>query len=238
MTGFFAFSSVLTSFGLLSAIVMGFQGSGYHLMVALFSAVAGVSLHCLVFGIFTGAGKDTRELSEDLKLSREYFEKIKVFRKTNFPKALYAILLLMAAIFLGGAVTVRPSPTLGLVHGLFSSAAVLYNLYVFFFETKSIRENARLLGEVNRLAGSVASGVERKTIDPEIDLEPVQPLEWNQHVRAFGKFLIFLGANLFLPFIYMHYIMGMDYIPFWPFLVSAIALVGCGYVLKTRYSFS
>ncbi len=236
MTGFFAIASVLTSFGLVSAIVMGFQGSGYHLMVALFSAVAAVSLHCLVFGIFTGAGKDTRELSEDLSLGREYFEKIKVFRKTNFPKALYAILLLMAAIFLGGAVTVKPGHLLGLVHGLFSTATVIYNLYVFYFETVSIRENARLLGEVNRIAGHVSTGVERKTVDPEIDLEPVQPLEWNQHVRAFGKFLIFLGVNLFLPFIYMHYIMGMDYIPFWPFLLAAIGLILSGYTLKTRYS--
>lgn len=205
-------------------------------MVALFSAVAAVSLHCLVFAIFTGAGKDTRELSEDLKLSRDYFEKIKGFRKTNFPQALYAILFLMAAIFLGGAVTVKPSFILGLIHGVFSAGAVLYNLKVFRFEFLSIRENASLLAEVNSVAADVAESVERHTIAPEIDLEPVQPVEWDQHVRAFGKFLIFLGVNLFLPYIYLRFIMGITSIPFWPFILLAVFLVLAGYLLKERHS--
>lgn len=235
MTGFFAVGSVLASLGLVTAIVMGVLGSGYHLMVALFSAVVAVSLHCLVFGIFTGAGKDTRELAQDLAMSQEYFEKIKVFRKTNFPPALYAILFLMAAIFLGGAVTVKPSYILGIVHGIFSATAVLYNLKVFYLEYRSIRDNAAILQEVNKQASILSDGKKFNPVSPEIELEPVSQMEWGTHVYALGKFMCFLGINMFLPYLYTRFIMGIISMPFWPYLTASIVLLISGYYLRTQY---
>lgn len=235
MTAFFFVASLLTSIGLVSSIVMGMLGSGYHLMVALFSSVVAVSLHCLVFGIFTGAGKDTRELAQDLAMSQEYFEKIKKFRKSNFPPALYAIFFLMGAIFLGGAVTVKPSYTLGLVHGIFSALAVLYNLKTFWLECRSIKENAQLLQEVNEKATLISDGKVLNPVVPEIELEPVSQVEWGTHVYALGKFLCFLGINMFLPYLYTRFIMGILTMPFWPYLTASLVLLVAGYYLRMNY---
>lgn len=235
MTGFFLIASLMTSLGLTSSVLMGVLGSGYHLMAALFSSVAAVSLHCLVFGIFTGAGKDTRELAQDLAMSQEYFEKIKIFRKKNFPPALYAILFLMAAIFLGGAVTVKPGYVLGIVHGIFAAVAVLYNLKTFYLEYTSIRDNARLLEEVNRQASVIASGKKLNPVLPEIELEPVSQVEWGTHVYALGKFLTFLGINMFLPYLYTRFIMGILTMPVWPYLTASLVFLISGYYLRTQY---
>lgn len=236
MAGFFFIMSSLASVGLLASVVMGVLGSNYHLMVALFSSVVAVSLHCLVFGIFTGAGKDTRELAQDLAMNQESFEKIKHFRKTNFPPALYAILFLMAAIFLGGAVTVKPGYSLGVIHGIFALCSVLYNLKVFLLENRSIRENAKILNEVNLQAGRIASGKKAQPVLPEIDLEPVSPVEWGTHVYALGKFLCFLGINMFLPYLYTRFIMGILTMPFWPYLTASLLFLITGSYLRIQYA--
>ena len=50
-----------------------------HMLLGLSTGILVVMLHCLIFAIFTGSGKDTRLLSEDLKLSAEYLKEAKGF---------------------------------------------------------------------------------------------------------------------------------------------------------------
>lgn len=235
MAGFFGIGAIGASLMLFTGIALGHLGSGAHLLLVLAGSVLAVSLHCLVFGIFTGAGKDTRELVQDLNLDRDWALKTKAFRKTNFPPALYSIFFLMFAIFAGGALSTRMTPIFHWVHGILAWGAVLYNVKTFWLEYASIRENSRILKQVNREAAKAASGVQWKQVIPNIDLEPVSPVEWGTHVFALGKFLCFLGYNLFLPYIYTRYIMGMIKMPFWPYLTAAVVLVLSGYYLRMKY---
>lgn len=241
MAPFFLGFTIICSLGLGTSLILGhLQGSleisaKYHLLSGLFSAVFASSAHCLVFGIFTGAGKDTRELSEDLKLSGDYFQKIKGFRKTMFPMALYSILLLLLTAIFGGTLSVKGGAWRW-VHLTVAWFTVLYNFRAFWLEYRAIRENAALLKTVNQVAAGKADRNKSES-ESEVPLLSLvkDPLEWGTHVYALGRFLCFLGYNTWLPYIYIRFIMGKTNLSVWPFLIASLVfLLGGGY-LKLRY---
>lgn len=215
-------------------------GISHHLLLGLAAALLTVSLHCLIFGIFTGAGKDTRELVQDLSLNPEFVGTTKAFRRVAFPPALYAILLLVLTTSLGGALSVATAP--GVVRWLHVGLAwitFLYNLKAFWIEARCVRENAAILKKVNQEATSTL--VHHPEVGKAIpDVAGVIPaatetLEWGAHVFALGKFLCFLGWNTWLPFVYLKYIVGYFTMPVWPFLMVSLGLLAGGYYLRWRY---
>ncbi len=242
VTPFFGISSILCGAFLVASLVLGhFNGElglspGHHLLVGLGGAIHSVAHHCLVFGIFTGSGKDTRELVQDLRLDPDYAAKTKAFRRFVFPVALYSILLLLITTTLGGALTTHSGSFIRILHLTLAWFTVLYNLRAFWIEFKAVRDNAQILGTVNEVATQVAS--REPALPPsEVPLlgTTLEKLEWGTHVYALGKFLCFLGFNAWLPFIYMRFIMGLFQTPLWPFLLaSALCLLG-GYYLRWRY---
>lgn len=245
MSRFFNFFAVLCAFLLGSSLFLGHFHSALgvgvvvHLLVGLTAALLSVSLHCLVFGIFTGAGKDTRELVQDLSLNPEWVGATKAFRRVAFPPALYAILLLVLTTSLGGALSVSSSPAMRWIHLGLAWATFLYNLKAFWVEARCVRDNAAILKRVNQEATTtiVKNPEVGKTIP---DLAGViaaatEAMEWGAHVFALGKFLCFLGWNTWLPFLYLKYIVGYFMMPFWPFLVVSLGLLGGGYYLRWRY---
>lgn len=239
MTGFFGFSSVLSS-GLLGlALLLGYLGHPSHLMVSLTAAFFAISAHCLIFGIFTGAGKDTRELVQDLHLNPEFVGQTKSFRKITFPPALYAILMILVTAFLGGALSTARSSYWSTLHGLMAWLTYAYNIKTFWLEYRCVRENAAILERVNLEAAKVTTEhpelvAPENFESPEI-VDGLGGYQWGSHVFALGKFLCFLGWNTFLPYIYMRFIMGMILLPVWPFIVLSAVFFGSGYFLRWKY---
>src|SRR4051812_41173938 len=111
MANFFGVGAAIGTGIYLAALLLGHFGASFgvqpftHLVVGLTAAIWSVSLHCLIFGIFTGAGKDTRLLVEDLRLSPDYVKRMKAFKFTVFPPALYAIMAILGVTSLGGALS-------------------------------------------------------------------------------------------------------------------------------------
>lgn len=239
MTTFFGFASILSSLLLGTTIVLGYMGHPSHLIVSLAAAFVAISAHCLIFGIFTGAGKDTRELVQDLHLNPEFVGQTKSFRKIAFPPALYAILMILVTAFLGGALSNLTGSYWSTFHGLIAWITFAYNLKTFILEYRCVRENAAILKRVNFEAAKVT------TEHPELaesghfeSLEAVDGLggyKWGSHVFALGKFLCFMGWNTFLPYIYMKFIMGMILLPLWPFILFSILFLAGGYFLRWKY---
>ncbi len=213
--------------------------SGRHLLLGLTAGLCAVSLHCLVFGIFTGAGKDTREIVQDLKLDPQYAQTTKSFRKVAFPPALYAILLIAATTTAGGALSAFHGQGPRWAHFLLAWFTFLYNLKAFWIEAKCVRENARVLDSVNQVANStIANRPEEVKGIPELTgwiSAATEQAEWGAHVYALGKFLVFLGWNTWLPYIYIRFIMGYFTTPAWPFLGLFVACLAGGYYLRWRY---
>jgi hypothetical protein len=239
MTEFFGLSAILSSLLLGISIVLGYIGHPAHLLWSLLAAFIAISAHCLIFGIFTGAGKDTRELVQDLKLNPEFVGQTKAFRKITFPPALYAILMILITAFLGGGLSKWGSKGMALTHGLFAFLTFAYNLKTFWLEFKCVRENSVILKKVNSEAARVTEAhpelaSQTKFESPEM-VDGLGGYHWGSHVFALGKFLCFMGWNTYLPYIYIRFIMGIIDLPVWPFVaLSAVFLVG-GYLLRWKY---
>jgi len=221
------------------SMAWGYLGQSSHLLASLVSAFLAISAHCLVFGIFTGAGKDTRELVQDLHLNPEFVGQTKSFRKITFPPALYAILLILITAILGGSLSSMKAAYWSAIHGLSAWMTLIYNIKTFWLEYRCIRENAEILKRVNRAAAEVTTQNPGLVSPSHFDsLEAVNGLgglEWGSHVFALGKFLCFLGWNAYLPYLYMHFVVGALNLPLWPFIGVSSFLLVAGYFLRWKY---
>lgn len=245
MTRFFELLAAICLLLFLATLGLGHFGAWLslpfqvHLLVGLGTGLLTVAAHCLIFGIFTGAGKDTRELVQDLKLDSKYTGSTKAFRSKAFPPALYAILLVVLTTCFGGALSSGGSPFQRWVHLLLAWATFFYNVKAFRLEARCVRENAAILAQVNRVAGEVieARPEEAKAIPEIAGVIPAatEALEWGTHVYALGKFLCFLGWNAWLPFLYLKYVVGYFTMPVWPYAMASLGLLGLGYYLRFRY---
>lgn len=239
MTGFFGFAALVSSLLLGVSIVLGYLGYSAHLLVSLLAAFIAISAHCLIFGIFTGAGKDTRELVQDLSLNPEFVGQTKAFRKLTFPPALYAILMILLTAFLGGALSSWGGGKFALIHGLFACLTLAYNIKTFRLEFQCVRENSLILRKVNFEAAKVTQAhpelISSNNFESPEKVDGLGGYQWGSHVFALGKFLSFMGWNTYLPYIYMKFIMGMLELSLWPFLILSAAFLSSGYFLRWKY---
>jgi hypothetical protein len=237
MARFFGFCAVVSTvlFGL--SVWFGLQGVPNHMLWGLGAAIFAASLHCLVFAIFTGSGKDTRLLVEDLSLNKDYVMRTKAFKKEVFPPALYAIFFLLILTTLGGAASNSSHRWVAWIHGLWACFTLYYNLKTFRLEYRAIGVNSSILKDLNANAGEIVSqqAPEPTEFTPGDDPQKVADLEWGTHVYAFGKFLGFLSWNTWLVYLYFRFIMGNLKIALWPFLLISAGLALGGFILRTRY---
>ena len=191
----------------------------------------------MVFAIFTGSGKDTRLLVEDLSLNKEYVKKTKAFKKDVFPPALYAIFFLLILTSLGGACSSSTHIWLKWAHGFWACFTIYYNVKTFWLEYKAIGVNSSILKDLNANAGAIVSQQAPEPTEFTVGSEPqkVADLEWGTHVYAFGKFLGFLSWNTWLVYLYLRFIMGEIRTPIWPFVLVSLGVWFGGTFLKIRY---
>ncbi len=237
MALFFGICAIVNTVLFGVSVALGLMGVSGHMLWGLGTSILAASLHCLVFAIFTGSGKDTRLLVEDLSLNQEYVKKTKAFKRDVFPPALYAILYLLILTTLGGAVSNSSYVWLSWIHGLWGCFTIYYNIKIFWLEYKAIGVNSDILRDLNIKAGQIVGEqpLEPTEFTPGIEPQKVADLDWGTHVYAFGRFLGFMSWNTWLVYIYFRFIMGDIQTPIWPFiLVSALLWLG-GFFLKTRY---
>lgn len=237
MARFFGACAVINTILFGVSVAFGLLGVPTHMLWGLGTSIFAALLHCLVFAIFTGSGKDTRLLVEDLSLNQEYVKKTKAFKKDVFPPALYAIFFLLILTTLGGAASNSTVRWIGWIHGLWACFVIYYNVKTFWLEFKAIGVNSSILKDLNLKAGQVTSQLkpELQEFTPGTDPQKVADLEWGTHVYAFGRFLGFLSWNTWLVYLYIRFIMGDIRTPWWPFIiVSGVLWIG-GFLLKARY---
>lgn len=237
MARFFGICAVINSLLFGVSVVFGFKGIPSHMLWGLGTSIFAALLHCLVFAIFTGSGKDTRLLVEDLSLNQEYVKRTKAFKKDVFPPALYSILFLLILTTLGGAVSNSTQLWVYWLHGIWAAFTIFYNIKTFWLEYKAIGVNSGILRDLNAKAGEVVSHLKAEPTEftPGSDPQKVADLDWGTHVYAFGRFLGFLSWNTWLVYIYVRFIMGDIRTPLWPFILISLALWLGGLFLKTRY---
>ena len=210
--------------------------ASFHIFLGLASAFLAILTHCLVFAIFTGSGKDAREITEDLFLRPDFVRETKRFRRENFPIALYGILAILFTVILGGTLGSTHSSWLRLIHLATAWVTILYNGSIFFKEALAVRENTVLLRILNAEA---LEKVPKTPIFAEEDVPLLaltkDSIEWGTHVHALGKFLCFLAYNVWLPYLYLRFVMGYLYLQLWPFIVLFSVLLLGGAYLRWKY---
>lgn len=242
MARFFAAAAALGTALYVAALFLGHFGAQFgalpfhHLVVGLSAGIAAVSLHCLVFAIFTGAGKDTRLLTEDLGLDPRFHKRMKAFKMEVFPPALYAILAVLVVTALGGARSTSAGAWIDWLHPIAAWLVFYYNTRVFVQEYRAIKENASILARVNEEAGRrAAPPAAPKIAEVPVLADAVEELAWGTHVYALGRFLTFLAYNTWLPYVYLRFIVGYITMPWWPYLLLSLGLYLGGAYLKVRY---
>jgi hypothetical protein len=242
MANFFGFASLVGTALFLAALGLGHFSAAlgaqpfHHLVLGLTAAIWSVSLHCLVFGIFTGAGKDTRLLVEDLRLSPDFVKRMKAFKFKVFPPALYAILAILVVTSLGGALSAKSAGWLRWLHFGCAWLVFFYNTKVLRMEWRAIRENGELLRRVNEEAARHAvPSASPQYREVAVLADAAEQFDWGTHVFAFGRFLTFLAYNTWLPYLYLRFIVGYVRMPWWPYLALSAALYLAGSYLKLRY---
>ena len=244
MTTFFGIFAVLSNGFLLTSVILGY---GYlevgrtfssHWLFSLGSSLLVVSVHCLVFGIFTGSGKEAREFVGDYGLSRDYVKETKAFRRKTFPPALYSILLVVLTVCLGGALSSSDSTLLRFFHSLVAWGTFFYNLKSSWVEHQAVADNASLISMLNSEISkrSTQMGTLESAFLPG-GFQTVEEVEWGKHVYALAKFLIFLSWNVWLPYVYIRFVMGRSELSWLPFILLCSILFVGGAILKSRYRF-
>ena len=240
MDNFFAVCALLSSLALVLSLGSGYLLGGFnlsphnHMLLGLGAALFASILHCLVFAIFTGSGKDARLLVERLGLKAEYGATVKIFRRKIFPPALNAIGLLLIMVILGGALGAGRLPgPLRWAHPIVAWLTIFYNLKIFWKEYLIIKENTVFIQRVNSDAAQAFEGA-----PPLMESTPDQftPNEFATHVRAMGRFLCFLAYNLWLPYLYLRFSMALLWVRWEPFLVVSLALFIVGKYFQFKYT--
>lgn len=119
-----------------------------HFYFGLIATISCLLTHCWVFFYFIGTGQGIREgvLEHDLDLAA--IKRTKKFKGKTFPFALFSMIFMIVASYLGGGV--RFGNYSKTTHLVVVGIGVAFNLFAFFQEYRVIQENRKLMESLNK----------------------------------------------------------------------------------------
>ena len=146
---------LLTAFiaGLVSQARHGLEGPNpdptylVHFCLGLFTVVANLGLHCLVFIYFLGTGRWVKEVALAYQLPDTPLPRLtRDLKRWTFPPALLAMLVPIAAAAAGMGRQWREWPWQ--VHMTLAVASILVNVWALRIEYRNVRTNAGVIEQV------------------------------------------------------------------------------------------
>jgi hypothetical protein len=152
---------LIGTLGLIAAAVVGYTLHGLtdvrmslHAILGLFASVAVLFSHCWIMFYFIGTGKAIKDAVRENGLDLAIIEETKRFKNESYPWLMLAMGLVMAAFILGGGVATKTIPLW--VHHVLFLAALIVQSWTLRIELRVLRENQRLMANVDRrLAAAV-----------------------------------------------------------------------------------
>lgn len=118
-----------------------------HFLCGLFSSVATLLVHCMIFTYFLGTGRWVREVSLAYDLpDAPLYKTTRELKRKTFPPALFAMLGTIATAAAGGGRQLHDWPYQ--YHLLGAITALLLNLWAYRIEIRSLLANERILAQV------------------------------------------------------------------------------------------
>jgi hypothetical protein len=120
-----------------------------HFLCGLFTAVATLLVHCLIFTYFLGTGRWVREVTLVYDLPDEpLYKTTRELKRKTFPPALFAMLITIATAAAGGGRQMQDWPYQ--IHLFGAILAILVNAWACMVEYRSLRRNEEILVGVYR----------------------------------------------------------------------------------------
>lgn len=125
-----------------------------HFSLGLFTAMATLLVHCLIFTYFLGTGRWVKEVGLAYGLPDEPLPRLtRELKRQTFPPALLAMLIVIATAAAGAGAQLREWPW-G-VHATLATLTLAINFWAFRVEYRNLQANAgvleRVLQEVDRI---------------------------------------------------------------------------------------
>jgi len=194
-----------------------------HPFWGLFLGLAFVLLQCLVFGFFIGSGNTIKKKVREAGLSVNWIEKTKEYKNRSYPGLMLAIVLMLAAVAAGGAVSVGLLPPW--VHGGLMILALGFNGRSLWVSYRTLSENVQAIHEINHQ-------IEGKGSQSPIPLDSSNLTSDKSHIelqpRPNPANFYFLAMAVWVPYLYMRWSLGDRVFTLWPFLVLSLGLVILG----------
>lgn len=216
---------------LLAAAATGFAVSwvpgwtGAHFLLALGATVITLLAHCLTLLYLLGTGKSLQEAVDAHHLDPEILVWTRTAKRRAFPLLVAAAALTVATAIAGGATDSGKVPAW--VHGLLGAGTLVLNVAAFYRELLVVGKNSELIESVKKT-------IVVEDIFDVLDHAPTAEDELPERY-ATGRNLFFLGLNVWLPYIYMVFVMRMRGVPAIPFAALCAAGMVSGLVLMWRH---
>ena len=145
-------TSLLSIVAFLMTLYLGFaQGRsavGPHFLWGFFTTFLVTLGQSMTMFYFIGTGKQVKDLVANDSMAHDFIQRTKRFKARVFPPALWAMLLTMAAMIIGGGVHTKVIPTF--VHTVLAAGALYFILVAFWREAKYMIEHSVLMDEIER----------------------------------------------------------------------------------------
>ncbi|HEX4998394.1 MAG TPA: hypothetical protein VFY29_09215 [Terriglobia bacterium] len=143
--------SLLSIVCFLYTVFLGFgihdhTGVGWHIEMGMAATFLVVFAQSMTMFFFIGTGKQVKDLVINTPMANEFIPRTKRFKARVFPPALWAMLLTMATMILGGGVHTRVLPAW--IHWGLAAGALYYNLVAFWRDAKYMLEHNLLMEEL------------------------------------------------------------------------------------------
>lgn len=119
----------------------------WHMMVGIFLATVTLILHVMTMFHFIGSGKELKEAVELLGGDAEVIRRLRRFKMQTSGIATLAPVVTGAAVILGGGAHTGALPSW--IHWGLGLAALVVNLCAFPVEYRTLKENLRLIHEID-----------------------------------------------------------------------------------------
>jgi hypothetical protein len=119
-----------------------------HFGLGLFSTIANLAVHCLIFIYFLGTGRWVKEVALAYKIPDVPYPRLtRDLKRRTFPPALFAMLVPIATAVSGEGAR-RDWP--GWIHLALAVATLIVNLWAFQIEFRNVTINGGVIDEVLR----------------------------------------------------------------------------------------
>jgi hypothetical protein len=120
-----------------------------HFHLGLYSTIANLGVHCLIFIYFLGTGRWVKEVALAYDLPDVPYPRLtRDLKRRTFPPALFAMLVPIAAAASGLGTQMREWP--GWVHATLAVFTLIINLWAFRVEYRNVVTNGEVIDNVLR----------------------------------------------------------------------------------------